>query len=102
MSDLQDEIQALRARTGQNLREFLLTELRTCFLSVEMGRFELAQHNIATAKREQQITERGLSTIDRFLPRDPELAAELDSRLKELRNSLAQLAADLGPSEPRT
>jgi len=95
ISNWDDELQALQTRTTHNLRQFLHTELRTCVLSLEMARLHLDQNNLGAAQQEYSVTERGLSTIDHFLPRAPEVAEKMDSPLKELRKSLADLASEL-------
>jgi hypothetical protein len=96
MSDWHEEIQALRARTGHNLSQFLHTELRTCSVTLEMARLQLDLHNIAAAQKEYRIAERGLSTLDHFLPKAPEVATEIDAQVKQLRDSLAALGVELG------
>jgi hypothetical protein len=65
------------------------------FSAWKWPRLHLEQSNLGAAQQEYSVTERGLSTIEHFLPRAPEVAEKMDSPLKELRKSLADLASEL-------
>jgi len=99
MSDLNNEIQDLREKTARNRREFLRTEIQTCFLTLEMARSALSAGNISLTRRELVIAARGLAVIQRLLGEAPEETPEIGSKLERLRALLASVSSDLTASE---
>lgn len=95
MSELEDEIRYLREKTAHNRREFLRTEVETCFLSLEMGKVALTRGDITMAEREVSIAEHGISTIGRFLTQAPESKSEIEARLAKLRELMLSLRAEI-------
>jgi hypothetical protein len=95
MSDLENEIQYLRDKTAENRREFLRTEVETCFISLDMGKTALTHGDITMAKKEVSIAERGMATIEHFLGQAPESRSKIEPRLAELRDLLTSLRAEI-------
>ncbi len=95
MSDLDNDIRNLREKTNQNRRQFLVTEVKTCFITIERAQFELSLGNTHEARKELVIASRGADVIERFLREAPGGLAEIESKLRDLRSSLESLQAEL-------
>ena len=91
MEDLENEIQELRERTKQNRREFLETDLQTCFIAIERAELELSLGNSHEARKELAVASHGADVIERFLRGAEPAEAELEKRLDDLRAALDSL-----------
>jgi hypothetical protein len=95
MENLEDEIQELREKTKQNRRQFLETDLQTCFVAIERADLELSLGNSLEARKELAMATRGADVIERFLRETEPPEADLDVRLADLRASLDSLRRKL-------
>src|SRR4029450_9052092 len=90
------EIEALLEKTARTRYDFLRTELQVCFTAIDMAHFELSLGNTSVAVREVAFVDRGIKTMQRFLPEvSAEQRRELELRLAELKASLVLLNAQL-------
>jgi hypothetical protein len=89
--NLQNEIGLLREATQRTRNQFLKAEIQSCLTAVEMGKLGLLAGHVAVAEKEIAFVERGLRTIERFLP---EVSDEQRARFD---TSLANLKAMLNP-----
>jgi hypothetical protein len=89
MGDLERDIQELHEKTARTRYDFLKAEIQTCFTAAEMGELQLSEGNVETAQREVAFVEKGIYTIERFLPG---VSRELQ---RGLADSLIQLRAKL-------
>ena len=94
MSDLDDEIRDLRARTEQNRLQFLRTELETCFLSLEMARFGLSSGDVEMVRNESSVAQRGVTVIQHFLSEALYKPPDIETKLMELIAALISLRSD--------
>ena len=97
MSDFESEIRDLSERTKQNRREFLRTELQTCFIALDRARLELSLDNADEARKELAMVRRGIQVIERFLGEEPEPepVAEIEAKLANLKASAESLRLEL-------
>jgi hypothetical protein len=96
MSDLERQIRELAEKTAQLRYQFLLAECQTCFTALDVAQFELSVGGITIAKREIAAVEKGLCTIERFLPEiSVEQRQELEEKLAELKAVLALIVLEL-------
>jgi len=93
MSDSESEIRDLREKTNQNRRQFLVTEVQTCFIAIERAQLEISLGNTDEAQKEIAVASRGADVIERFLDKAPGEMADLEAKLAELRSSLESLRA---------
>jgi hypothetical protein len=100
MSDLEDEVRDLREKTRQTRRQFLATEVQTCFIAVERAQLELSLGNMDEAQKEFAVASRGADVIERFLREAAGEMADIESSLAGLRSSLESLRAELGAAPP--
>jgi len=91
MENLENEIQELRERTKQNRRQFLETDVQTCFIAIERAELELSLGNSHEARKELAVASRGADVIERFLREAEPREADLEGRLADLRASLDSL-----------
>jgi hypothetical protein len=91
MQDMGREVERLREMTQRTRLDFLKAELQTCFTALEMGKIELSAGNVPVAEKELAFLEKGVQTIERFLPELPE--PQRDS----IHTSLARLKAAIDP-----
>jgi len=89
VGDLERDIRELHEKTARTRYDFLKAEIQTCLTAAEMGEFELSKGNVEIAQREVAFVEKGIYTIERFLPG---VSQELQSSLA---NSLTRLRAKL-------
>ena len=98
MSDLDDEIRELSGRVQRTRRQFVKTELQTCFTALEMAEFELSIGNTTVAQTEVASVEKGVSVLQRFLSALPQdQRREVDAKLAELNARLESVKANLDP-----
>jgi hypothetical protein len=95
MENLRDEIQELREKTRQNRRQFLETDLQTCFIAIERAELELSLGNSLEARKELAVASRGADVIERFLREAEPPEADLEGRLADLRAALGSLRRKL-------
>lgn len=95
MSDLENNIQELREKTNQNRRQFLETDLRTCFIAIERAHLELSLGNTHEAQKELVIATRGADVIARFLREASFEMADIEAKLADLRSALESLRVAL-------
>jgi hypothetical protein len=95
MSDLEKDIQDLREKTNENRRQFLQTDLQTCFIGIEKAKLELSLGNTHEAEKEFVIASRGADEVERFLRHATVKMPEIESTLVSLRSSLESLRAEL-------
>jgi hypothetical protein len=95
MSDLDDEIHELREKTEENRRQFLLTELQTCFITLAMASDGLAAGDIEMARKESAVAEHGIATIEHVLRDARDHEREIEVGLTELRALLVSLSSEL-------
>ncbi len=98
MSDLEDEIRELRETTKRNRRQFLRTEVQTCFIAVERGQLALSLGNTHEARKELATATRGAEVTQRFLVEAMEEMPEIETKLAELKKALESLRLDLDRS----
>jgi hypothetical protein len=99
MGDLERDIQELHEKTVRTRYAFLKAEIQTCLTAVEMGEFELSKGNVEIAQKEATIVEKGIRTIERFLPGlSNELQSGLGNSLTKLRTKLDSLRLALKTS----
>ncbi len=67
MRDLDREIIELSEATARNRHEFVRAELQSCAISVDMARYQFSVGNLAFAKKEIVVTERGIQILQRFV-----------------------------------
>jgi hypothetical protein len=91
MENLDKEIQELRERTTQNRRQFLETDVQTCFIAIEKAELELALGNSHEARKELAVASHGSDVIARFLREAKPPETDLNARLADLRTSLDSL-----------
>ena len=94
MSDLED-IRYLREKMNQNRRQFLETDLQTCFIAIERAQLELSLGNAHEAQKEFVIASHGADVIEQFLRKAPVQMAEIEAKLGNLRSSLESLRTEL-------
>ena len=95
MNDLKKEINELLEKTTQTRREFLRTDLQTCWIALERARLELSLGNTEEARRELAAAEKGAQVIQRFLGEAPGQNADIAGKLQDLRISLKSFGAEL-------
>lgn len=100
MSNLGDEIRDLLEKTSQNRRQFLETEVQTCFIAIERAQLELSLGKTHEAQKEFVIASRWADVIEGFLRQAPVQMADIEAKLVELRSSLESLRAELGSTTP--
>src|SRR5690349_4623520 len=91
MENLESEIQELRERTKQNRRQFLQTDMQTCFTAIERAELELSLGNSLEARKEMVMASRAADIIERFLREAQPPEADLEAQLVDLRASLDSL-----------
>jgi hypothetical protein len=91
MSSFDDEIRDLRERTEQNRRQFLITELQTCFIAIERAHLELSFGNTDEAQREYAMATHGVEVIQRTLTETTRPLKEIQAKLAELTDSVQAL-----------
>jgi hypothetical protein len=101
MSNFEDEVRDLREKTRQTRRQFLETDLQTCFIAIERAQLELSLGKTDEAQKELAVATRGADVIERFLREAPGEMADIESRLAGLRSSLESLRVELGAAAPR-
>lgn len=77
-----EEISELYDKIARTRYQFLRTELQTCITALEIGKYELSVGNSSVTEREVASIEKGIHTIQRFLP---EVSAEEKTELQCLR-----------------
>jgi uncharacterized coiled-coil DUF342 family protein len=95
MSNLDKEIRELWEKTNQNRRQFLETDLQTCFIAIERGQLELSLGNTHEAHKEFVMASNGADVIERFLRKAPGEMADLEAKLSDLRSSLESFRTEL-------
>jgi hypothetical protein len=95
MSDLEKDIQDLREKTNQNRRQFLKTDLQTCFIAIERAQLELSLGDTYEAQKEFVVASRGADVVERFLRKAPVQMPEIAAKLGDLRSSLESLRTEL-------
>ena len=95
MNDFEEEIRALRDKTESIRRQFLQTDLQTCFIALDRARLELSLGDTCEAEKEFKIANRGKQVIERFLSEAAGEMPEIEQKLTELRASLLSLRSDL-------
>jgi hypothetical protein len=95
MEELENEIRELRERTKQNRRQFLETDVQTCFIAIERAELELSLGNSHEARKELAVAGHGADVIERFLRGAEPAEVELEERLADLRASLDSLQEKL-------
>src|SRR5690242_8096507 len=95
MDDLENEIGELREKTKQSRRQFLETDLQTCFTAIERANLELSLGNSHEARRELVMASRGADVVERFLRDADPPETDLEARLAGLRASLDALRQKL-------
>ena len=98
MNYLDNEISALREKTNQNRRQFLETDLQSCFIAIEKARFELSLGNTHEAQKELAVAGRGADIIEQLLRKGAGDMADIEAKLAKLRSSLESLRAELDSS----
>ena len=93
MSDSESEIRDLREKTNQNRRQFLVTEVQTCFIAIERAQLEFSLGNTHAAQKELAVASRGADVIERFLREAAGEMDDIESSLAGLRSSLESLRA---------
>ncbi len=95
MSDLENEIHDLRKKTESNRRQFLKTDLQTCFIALEKGRYELSLGNTEEAQRELDAADRGQQVIEKLLSEMASPMPEIERKFAALKMSVSALRSDL-------
>ena len=95
MSDLEKDIQDLREKTNQNRRQFLKTDLQTCFIAIERAQLELSLGDTHEAQKEFAVASRGADVVEQFLRKAPVQMPEIAAKLGDLRSSLESLRTEL-------
>lgn len=95
MENLENEIRELRERTKQNRRQFLETDLQTCFTAIERGELELSLGNSLEARKELVMASRGADVVERFLREAEPPETDLEAQLAGLRAALDSLRQKL-------
>ena len=98
-----NQIRKLMEDTSRIRGQFLLAEIRTCSIALEVGDYELSVGSIDIAVRETKNVERGISALRRFLEGAPaeqreEIArkqADIEERLSRLKLLIAARIAEL-------
>jgi len=101
MEDLRDEIWELRQRTNQNLRQFLETDMQTCFIAVERGQLELSLGDSDEAQKELGTASHGADVIEGFLRKADQPMEDIGARLVDLRAALDSLRQNIEKAAPR-
>ena len=95
-----EEIRELYDKIARTRYQFLRTELRTCITALELAKYELSVGNFPVAEREVVSIEKGIRTIQRFLPEvSAEQGTELQ-RLADVKARLDSLKAELSTPSP--
>lgn len=101
--NIEDEIRGLREKTDQNRRQFLETDLETCFTAIARAELELSLGNSLEAGKELVVASHGADVIERFLREMETPELDLEARLGKLRASLDSLRQKLDDgSTPRS
>src|SRR5438067_722728 len=95
MSDFESQIRALRDRTESNRRQFLQTELQTCFIALDRARLELSLGDSSEAEKEFEIASHGKRVIEKFLGEAADEMPRVEEKLTELKASLSSFRSDL-------
>ena len=96
-----EDIRELYDKIARTRYQFLRTELRTCITALEMAKYELSVGNFPVAEREVVSIEKGIRTIQRFLPEvSAEQRTELQARLADVKAMLDSLKAELSTPSP--
>ena len=96
MSDLEKDIRDLREKTNYSRRQFLATDLQTCFIAIERAHLELSLGNTHEARKEFVVASKGADVIERFLRKAAGEMADLEAKLVDLRSALESLRTELG------
>jgi hypothetical protein len=95
MSDLAAQIAILQEKTENTRYNFLLAEIQTCAIALDMARFEYERRNFAYADREVESAMKGIATIERFLPQARhEHQVELRQKVAGLKATLESVQRD--------
>ncbi len=96
-----EDIRELYDKIARTRYQFLRTELRTCITALEMAKYELSVGNSPVAEREVVAIEKGIRTIQRFLPEvSAEQRTELQARLADVKAMLDSLKVELNTPSP--
>ena len=96
-----EEISELYDKIARTRYQFLRTELRTCIMALEMAEYELSVGNSPVAEREVVSVEKGIRTIQGFLPEvSAEQRTELQARLADVKAMLDSLKVELNTPSP--
>jgi len=96
-----EEIRELYDKIARTRYQFLRTELRTCIMALEMAEYELSVGNSPVAEREVVSVEKGIRTIQGFLPEvSAEQRTELQARLADVKAMLDSLKVELNTPSP--
>ena len=92
MNELDKQIRELAKKTEYTRYQFLRAELGTCLTALDMAKYELSVGNVAIARREMDSVEKGIRTIERFLPEtSAEQRMQLERQLADLKTAKAAL-----------
>jgi hypothetical protein len=98
MGDVEKEIKELIEKTGRTRYQFLRAELQTCLTALEMAEYELSIGNTAVAEKEVAYVEKGVRTLQRFLPEvSDDQRKEIETRVVGLKAILDAVKTKLGP-----
>jgi hypothetical protein len=100
MSNFEEDIRDLREKTNHSRRQFLETDLQTCFIAIERAHLELSLGNTHEARKEFVVASNGADTIERFLRKAAGEMADLEAKLRDLRSALELLRTELDPLTP--
>lgn len=99
MKRLDKEIRELTEKTEYTRYQFLQAELNTCVTALDMATYELSIGNLLIAKREADSVQKGIQTIERFLPETSgERRTQLEGQLASLKSAFQALLQELSGS----
>jgi hypothetical protein len=94
--DYERDIVQLREATSRTRLQFLQTEVQACLTGLDIAKFSLSVGSMDVVQREISMLEKGIGTIEHFLPQlPPEQRTELDAALVELKRLFAELKSQV-------
>jgi hypothetical protein len=91
-----EEFARLQEADGRVRRQFVQAEVDTCLTSLQMGEFELSTGDLVIAQREVEVVEKGIRTIERFLPALSEGdRGNLGTKLQQVKSELEDLKSNV-------
>ena len=97
LPDMDAQMRGLAEDTARLREQFIRADLETCSTSLEMAKLEMSSGNTPLAMQELALIEKGIKTIERFLPETPAGARpELEGMLAKLKAEVQSWKREVG------